>query len=389
LYVNDPSDVGFSHVQRHFSAFLRDRPYLTLDSETNSVVLNDMDPAKLYTFYVVSINSDGRLSDPSPTSTPINSLAGPAGALLAPDHVRVRVWGANDYTFAYDDGSEDSRSVVRIKWNHSEPATEVNFIVDRCIDPSNPLSCSAVPEEDWINFRDDFDRIAIVKMPSGVTSTFYRVRAVKSSTGQITASPIVAAQVVPHDSTALSPPTYMDARVATTCGLSDPCDVELRWCPPVPQEEVTGYRIFRATVPGGPYTALADVTGSPLPVTWVDTNLDVHNQRYYYVVAALRESEVSGYSRENSAGDRYEPSSGTNPLNFDYDSTVLDGISWPPNTPLRPEWQLWYCSQDYVDRARPSFEMPIDVDDAKSFVARVELPAEDHLREGRCAVSRR
>src|SRR5262245_34998412 len=159
-------------------------------------------------------------------------------------------------------------------------------------------------------------------MPVGVTTGYYRVAAWDSGVGAWGYSPILTAQVVPFDTTALSPPSYLDVRVVSTgCTPSAQlCDVELRWCPPIKNEQVTGYKIYRAGQPGGPYTQVQVLTAladGSLPISWVDSGLDVHvgpgepSRRYYYVVASVRGSEESGFSNENSAGDRY-------PLQFGY-----------------------------------------------------------------------
>jgi fibronectin type 3 domain-containing protein len=83
------------------------------------------------------------------------------------------------------------------------------------------------------------------------------------------------------------------------CPLNSPHCVLLSWSNS-PSISVTGYKIYRSTKSGGPYSHIA--TNTPYGNTaYIDyTNL-IEGDTYYYVVTAFTPSGESGYSNEATA----------------------------------------------------------------------------------------
>jgi len=79
------------------------------------------------------------------------------------------------------------------------------------------------------------------------------------------------------------------------CVVGNPRSVELNWVASV-SPNVVGYRVYRGTVSGGPYTLLTPTLVSG--VTYTDT-APQSGQTYFYVVTAVSGSDTaSGYSNE-------------------------------------------------------------------------------------------
>ena len=82
-----------------------------------------------------------------------------------------------------------------------------------------------------------------------------------------------------------------------TCvtGTGIPHSVALNWTAST-SSGVTGYKVYRGTASGGPYTVLATLG---IATTYTDTTVQ-SGQTYYYAVTAVGNGE-SGYSRESQA----------------------------------------------------------------------------------------
>lgn len=75
--------------------------------------------------------------------------------------------------------------------------------------------------------------------------------------------------------------------------------VHLSWTAPAvdsTHSAATGYKVFRGTVSGGPYTKIADVT----TVTYDDPTV-LEGNTYFYVVSAVNSAGESGQSAEAKA----------------------------------------------------------------------------------------
>jgi RHS repeat-associated protein len=178
-----------------------------------------------------------------------------------------------------------------------------------------------------------------ISYPVG-TTIYYKVKAVVGSDESAFSAP-VAAKVIPYDATVPAPPEHLDAHYVSGVG------VKLHWCPNPPEDAVAGYRIYRATQSGGPYTIVRSLEVNE---AWTDSDpaLDPENQWYYYVLTAIKNPGsnelVSPFSNENVAG-HVDPIPGSPDHPFDPDSIPdHDDAGW---------WD-WYCPKDYVLGPAPS-----------------------------------
>ena len=62
---------------------------------------------------------------------------------------------------------------------------------------------------------------------------------------------------------------------------------------------VTGYKVYRGTAAGGPYTLIQSSTTNPA-LSWIDRNV-TSGATYYYVVTAISPAGESVYSNEATA----------------------------------------------------------------------------------------
>lgn len=83
--------------------------------------------------------------------------------------------------------------------------------------------------------------------------------------------------------------------ITGACVVGNPRSVDLTWVAST-SPNVVGYRVYRATVSGGPYTLLSPTLVSG--VTYTDTTAQ-SGQTYYYVATAVDSSNnASGYSNQ-------------------------------------------------------------------------------------------
>ncbi|MCR9095053.1 MAG: thrombospondin type 3 repeat-containing protein [bacterium] len=87
---------------------------------------------------------------------------------------------------------------------------------------------------------------------------------------------------------------------------------------PVPSSLVTGYNVYRADVPGGPYSLI-----TPSPTTWTsfDDAAVVNGQPYYYVVRAIEGSETADSVERSGV-----PAPSTGPVSINTD--VVASTTW-------------------------------------------------------------
>jgi hypothetical protein len=192
---------------------------------------------------------------------------------------------------------------------------------------------------------------------------FYRVTAVgnsSSATFETAPSAVIEGRVLPHAALPLSPPRHLKAEapmvpIPGTAGEWMAAEgIYLRWCPNPSQEQVTGYNVYRSASSGGPYERIAMITNPTDPAAdclrgvkrctincptppcnsapvsdpgsctvgiggtcrLVDVTTGMHpnifasseqqlSKVYYYVVTAVRGTEESAYSIENSGWPNY------------------------------------------------------------------------------------
>jgi len=349
LYVNDPTWHPTTYWERARSVFRKDHPYLYLSADETSVTLNDLDPCRSYSFYLVSVGGSGRISEPSASTSAIPANPPPGSPLPTPTNLRVRLWTVNDYT--YGDGLLDSRGVIRLKWDYAcNPSAQ--FITEKSLDGVT-WTVTFAP---FTNTTFGFEATMYPSIDPIGTTIYYRVKA-KVGTAESAPTEPVAAVVLPYGDPSVSPPANLHAR--KDCELSG--GPLLTWCPntlepydpsQAPEEDVEYYRIFRSTTSGGPYTQIAEVAyaGSEFMPSYVDNdpNLNTTTNWYYYVIQAVRNVggviTVSGYSRENVAGC-VDPIPGGVNYPFDPDS--------PGFIDTGGAWALRYCHDEYVENRSP------------------------------------
>jgi fibronectin type 3 domain-containing protein len=76
--------------------------------------------------------------------------------------------------------------------------------------------------------------------------------------------------------------------------------VALSWNEDLTQGTVTGYKVYRSNVSGGPYSTLQVLT-SNTPTTYTDTSSLTEGSTYYYVVTATGPGGESANSNQASA----------------------------------------------------------------------------------------
>ena len=209
----------------------KDHPYLRLDPDANSVLLRDLDPCRDYSFYMVSIDAAGRISEPSPTTPAVHATAG--GSLPPPTNVRVRLWTTNDYTYEYSDGL-DSRTVIRLKWDYAcNPSAD--FAVEQSLNLIDWTGGQGHP----INRGDlGFEKtMFMLPLPVPVgTTIYYRVKA-KVDGVDSPPSAAVAAVILPYESSRPSPPSNLVARYIAGG------QIKLFWCPNPISHGRSGHRL--------------------------------------------------------------------------------------------------------------------------------------------------
>jgi FG-GAP-like repeat/Fibronectin type III domain len=123
----------------------------------------------------------------------------------------------------------------------------------------------------------------------------------------VVAQPPVAAVAGP-----IVPPGSVAARALSASSI------HVSWAPAA---SASGYRVSRATTPGGPYAAVATVSA----LEYVDEAL-APATTYYYVVQTVSGRKVSGYSAEASAATAFTAPTGVRTWSTE---TTAD-ISWEP-----------------------------------------------------------
>ncbi len=76
--------------------------------------------------------------------------------------------------------------------------------------------------------------------------------------------------------------------------------VALSWSEDLTQGTVTGYKVYRGNVSGGPYNTVACALTSNTPTTCADASGLVEGSTYYYVATATGPGGESTYSNEAS-----------------------------------------------------------------------------------------
>jgi RHS repeat-associated protein len=380
LYVNDPLYDSYSGERyagdRSLAAFRKNHPYLRLDANTTSVVLDGLRPCRPYSFYVRSIGGSGRSSEPSSTTPQVSAQPSLAGAPVAQGDLRVRLWTGNDSHFAATDAPAASSNVVRLVWDVACAGSilqQRTDLTDWTDFTAGSLTCNHAPSASAYLCELNFTP------PMGVT-TYFRLKSVSNG---LAYSNIVATQVLPHDQPPLSPPPHFDARFfAGNSGLGTVDTVKMRWCPAFVEGNLADYRyrIFRYTLPGGPYTASTRITNPDLPATQL-TYDDVYNasmnpidpdaRRYYYVIAAVHVvggvETISALSQENGAGV-FNGSVGWDPDSADWGTTLQEWIQ--ANPPTKSE-RLRFCDDDYVENRPPQFLDPLKLNGPNASVEQV------------------
>jgi RHS repeat-associated core domain len=380
LYVDDPLYDSWSGERysgnRSLAAFRKNHPYLRLDSNTTSVVLDGLRPCRTYAFYVRTVGGSGRSSEPSSDKPQASAKPSLAGEPTAQGDLRVRLWTGNDAHFASTDSSTASTAstnVVRLVRDNacaSSILQQSTDLVNWTDIPSETLNC---------NYADGASTYLCeltFAPPMGVT-TYFRLKTVSNG---LAYSNIVATEVLPHDVPPLSPPSHFDARFfagITALGTVD--TVKMRWCPSFLEGNLADYRyrIFRYTSPGGPYTASTRITNPDLPATQLTYN-DVYNastnsidpeaKRYYYVIAAVHVvggvETISALSQEDGAG-LFNGSSSWDPDSAEWGTL---GSEWINNSPPTLKERLQFCDDDYVESRPPEFVNPLKPDGANASV---------------------
>jgi RHS repeat-associated protein len=334
LYVNDPLWDSVTPgnealgTGRTTALFRKNHPYLRLGSEANSVILDGLRSCRSYSFYLSSIANSGRVSAPSLTTPLRSALAAPVGEVFPAD-LRFRPWTGNDSTLASTDAPTRSTEVARL----IQDLKCASGTLQKSADLVNWTDEGSVPMNSLDEGSYVYERH--YSLPIG-TTTYYRLHGVEHDSNP------VAMEVFGHEVPPLSPPTHLDATFSNN-------EVHLHWCPSFASasDPITGYRIFRSERSGGPYQRVTDPDLSSTRYAWEDTssvitdpNTNPTKVRYFYVIAAVRGSEVSGFSPENGAG-------------------IYLGTYWDPDTPNFNHWftnstpsaadLVKYCNNDYVE----------------------------------------
>jgi len=338
-----------------------------------------------YQFQVAVFDYEGRISSASPLSTPLQlAVSYPA----KPMGLKTVVWTVND---ANIDGSglggtsADPRSFdgIKLQWKSGTWTGIQGFRLYRSNSPDGPF-CAIVksvdPATNPPNTPICVDSTAYSTslttsasgsgnkrffMDNNVTpgvDYYYKVKSIgspSSSTDETDFSATVTGMVLKHATLPLSPPRHLKAWAPMILSGSNwvgAPGVNLRWCPNPSQENVTGYKIYRSTASGGPYSLIATL-GSQSPDTTLTDCLggsrrcyilpgatgaapqlnNVHNdvcstgpagtckivdlgvqfplqadsptnqlaKIYYYVVTAVRGTEESAFSVENAGWPNY------------------------------------------------------------------------------------
>ena len=328
--------------------FRSDHPYMRVDPFSTSIILTGLKSCRSYSFYVAAISGSGRLSEPSTTTVAVTAPV--ATPIPVPHGLRPRLWTSNDTNFADTDLPNASTEVARLVWDIGFPGCETGTELQTSMNLLDwqPVDTSTLPVDYFPGSFSLYTREWTLSPPAGVP-VFYR--RVTNRDGISVESPPVAIEVLPHASPPLSPPSHFDAIRRNS--------IQLRWCPNPTAEQVTGYRIFRSTVPGGPYervrftgentTADGDIVSTVYSFNDLGSNeipsvpLTPISVRYYYVVAAVRNGVVSALSPENGAGNLYFYDS-----LFDPDSFLIP-TDWLIFSPPHTDELLKYCDDDYVE----------------------------------------
>ncbi len=413
LYVKEEKSDGGTTPPPPYG-FRRPTPFITLGPSQTSYEFTTLpregrgydggttSPTIAYRFQVAAFDTQGRVGKASPLS--------PSATVFDDSTIARPAWGLKTEIWSVNDASSDgpggalfqgtlylnprSYDGIKLQWKSGKWMGLVGFRVYRsetrdgeycalvqsggaaldapvCPDPANKntlysvsLTHSATEAGNNRFFHDK-------AVTPGVTY-YYKVKSIGDSvspTSETAFSEIVAGMVLNHPAQPLSPPRHFKAwapRVKTQIQASPPAyewrvgaGVYLRWCPNRPEEQVTGYNVYRSSSSGGPYQKIATLTNpvnkgddcllgskrcticcGPPPCTAAppcttaptadpvaclvgvggtcklvdigvqqpndtDSPGDQASKVYYYVVTAQRGNDESAYSQENTAWPNY------------------------------------------------------------------------------------
>lgn len=242
-------DVTAYEVQRSGSST---GPFAAITQVAGTSFSNTGLPAtSTWHYRIVAIDDDGLRSAPT---------ASAAGTVAPSPPTGLRVAGV-------------ASGAVALAWDGTDEPV-VGYVIERATSSGGPFSQVAGPVG-GTSFTDG-------GLTNG-TRYWYRIRAVDSAGARSSPSGTVSA--VPVDTGRPAPPTFL---------IKEPLGDRVRFSwGPSPSSGVVGYRVLRATSPGGPY---ADRSGLIDTTSYVDGPLPVAVPYYYVVVA------------EDAGGNRSIPS---------------------------------------------------------------------------------
>jgi RHS repeat-associated protein len=374
LYISEV-DRGSTAEGRMKYHFMPPARFVTLPAGTTQYTLTGLadranalgtQPYK-FAFRVATVDTAGKVSDPSPPTAAISPLVDPGtGAIPAPHSVKTILWTVNDATAVGAKPSQRGFGGIKIAWqgNSTYPTAFRGYRVWRSTLAGGPF-CALLKTDPGLGFpvcldpnanasdsvtttTDKFLQVYVDKTAAQNSVYYYAVTAVTLG-AESPLSAVVSGSDLGHATQPLSPPAYFKAWAPdygfggrTPGNYPEFRGIYLRWCANPSQEGVTAYRVYRSSKSLGPYTQIAQlnsncldgsrrceirstgvveaactpgVTGNcrivDLTVQQTPNSGDLVQQVdqhvYFYVVSAVSPQGESGYSAENAGWPNYDP----------------------------------------------------------------------------------
>jgi len=243
-----------------------------------------------YQFQVATFDTQGRIGKASPLSTPASTFSSVPAGSQKPLGLKTVIWTVNDASgdaassldpfFPPDPRSYDG---IKLQWKSGAWLGLAGFRVYRsetrdggycalvqaggalldapvCPDPAGKNTLFTTSLTRGVNETSN-SRFFLDKNITPGTIYYYKVKSVgdaTSSASETGFSDVVAGMALEHPALPLSPPRHLQAWAPRTPAPGP--GVNLRWCPNRPDEQVTGYNVYRSDTSGGPYKRIAYLT---------------------------------------------------------------------------------------------------------------------------------